>query len=215
MISVQIPAIHDNSGKATSIRDACAAAVQEYKAVAPSLRQQWLRWMENRKTMHMEKEGGQGNMTRAAPKRASTIARQSTRDLRGPPQPEETQTEPEDSPLIQKRKTLLSQHVKEDVGEKMLFTRRRGTNRLTEYRSELPGSKLRDELDQAKQELQQESSESSDDGMQESVIEDEPQSLAEREGEMNEYLFTACATGIVHQWALDKQIQCDRFEVCS
>lgn len=95
----------------------------------------------------------------------------------------------------------------------MLFTRRRGTNRLTEYRSELPGSKLRDELDQAKQELQQESSESSDDGTQESVIEDEPQSLAEREGEMNEYLFTACATGIVHQWALDKQIQCDRFEI--
>lgn len=212
MISVQIPAIHDNSGKATSIRDACAAVVQEYKPAAPSLRQQWLRWMESRKKM--EKEGNQGTVSRMSPQRVTTMARHSTRGLKSPPPPEETPTEPEESPLMQKRKTLMSQSAKEDVGEKMLFTKRRGTVRLTEYRSALPGSKLQAELDQAKAGIQQDVSEGSDGDARESVVEDEPQSLKEREGEMNEYLFTACATGVVHQWALDTQIQCDRFEVC-
>lgn len=30
---------------------------------------------------------------------------------------------------------------------------------------------------------------------------------------VNEYIFTACSSGVVHQWAQDKQTQCDRFEV--
>lgn len=35
------------------------------------------------------------------------------------------------------------------------------------------------------------------------------------EDAVNEYIFTACSSGVVHQWAQDKQTQCDRFEVCS
>lgn len=35
-----------------------------------------------------------------------------------------------------------------------------------------------------------------------------------QQDEVNEYIFTACASGVVHQWAQDKQTQCDRFEVC-
>eukprot|EP00892_Ulva_mutabilis_P011728 jgi/Ulvmu1/8928/UM005_0019.1 len=31
--------------------------------------------------------------------------------------------------------------------------------------------------------------------------------------QVNEYIFTACASGVVHQWAQDKQTQCDRFEI--
>lgn len=33
------------------------------------------------------------------------------------------------------------------------------------------------------------------------------------EDTVNEYIFTACSSGVVHQWAQDKQTQCDRFEV--
>lgn len=211
MISIQIPAVHDNSGKATSIRDACAAVVQEYKPTAPSLRQQWLCWMDNRKKM--EAEGTQGSFSRPAPRQATSMpTRHSSRGSKSHPPPDERPAEPEESPLMRRRQTLMSKHAKVDVGE-LLFTKQEGTVRLTEYRSELPGSKLQAELYQARAELREEGSKEGDDDRRASSVEEEPQSLQEREGEMNEYLITACATGVVHQWALDRQIQCDKFEV--
>lgn len=215
MISIQIPAVHDTTGKVlpTSVRAACAADVQEYKATAPSLRQQWLRWLENRKKS--EKEGNEGSTSWVTPRKVSMAPRHSSRGLKSDSQLEEAPTEPEECPLMQKRKTLMSQHAKEDVGEKILFTQGRGTVRLTTYKAELPGSQLKAALDQARAELQQETAEESNDGKRASIVEEEPHSLQEREGEMNEYIFTACATGVVHQWALDKQIQCDNFQVCS
>jgi hypothetical protein len=33
------------------------------------------------------------------------------------------------------------------------------------------------------------------------------------ENEVNVYIFTACASGVVNRWALDRQLQCDRYEV--
>lgn len=209
MISIQIPAIHDNSGKATSIRDACAAVVQEYKATAPSLRQRWLRWMEKRKNA----EAGRASVAWPSPQRVKSLAaRQSAKGSQAVPDPEDGEGKQEESPLMLKRRTLMSQHAKEDIGERELFTKRRGTQRLIEYKSELPGSRLKAVLEQALFELKKEADEKQDTD-EDCGSEQEPENWQEREGENNEYIFTACESGVVHQWALDKQIQCDRFEV--
>jgi hypothetical protein len=214
MIAVYIPAVYDNTGKASAAGDACAAAVPANKAAVPSLRQQWLQWTENRK--RIQQEGGTpGSMHWTIPRGVSFMCtKRCAVEEKSPVQPKDTAVEPEETPLMQRRKTLMSQVGKEDLGEK-LFTEQAGTLRLTKYRSELPGSKLKAELDRVKAELQQEAAtEVADKTKRESVADtQEQQNMQDREGKMNEYLFTACATGVVHQWALDDQIQCDKFEV--
>lgn len=194
MVSVRIPAHLDASGKATTVSDLPPPATECNNPQAVSQRQRWMTWLASR--VNPDKEHSLDSVSKA---QRSSVRRQST--VRRPKQPlVEEEAEPEVSPLEQRRKTLMSCGPRVDTGEAFIFTQNRGTVRLTQYKSAAPGSELQAQLDLLKAMLEQESTDITAVSPQEDKSEAQAalqlqKSLKDREGDVHEYIFTACATG--------------------